>query len=104
MKIIKGKIHQDFSRDLYWARLDVQSDDGKLKTAVFTCASHEYLWDTLKKKDFTDEETENVWLDKVAEFYSSQGPSIFNNQIHYHVKATTQEGEQNGYEFLKKDL
>lgn len=102
MKIVKGSIKEDFSRDLYWTRIIFLSDDELKKSSVFACASLEYLEDfyriangaRLEQKHF------NEWADKVVEKWSGLGDDIFNQDVHYDVYSNTPEGEANGLDFL----
>ena len=102
MKIIKGKIIEDFDRDLYWTRVVFLSKDESKKTQVLACASLEYLEDLYRIGNGTKLTESHLagWLDNVIKKWSSLNLEFFNQDIHYDVYANTQEGEANGLDFL----
>ena len=104
MKIIKGKIAEDFSRDLFWTRIRFISDDSSKKTLLFTCASQEYLDDLFELSGGQRLESKHFeeWITIVEEKWTKLGEDLFNQDLHYDVYANTQEGEANGIDFLLK--
>lgn len=102
MNILRGRIIEDFHRDLYWTKIVVLSDDEKKRTQIFASATMEYLEDTfkLKGKEKLSEEHLNKWLNEVANKWKKLGEDIFSQDIHYDVYANTTEGEANGLDFL----
>lgn len=104
MKVTIGELHEDFSRDTYWARVFLESDDGRKRTTLLTCASHEYLWDLFKSNKFTMDDVRDVWLKKVIDRCISAGDSTFNTKVLRYVYAMTDEGRENGMEFLEREI
>ncbi len=100
MKIQVGNIHEEFSRDTYWARIRFESDDSSKQSTVITCASHEYLWDKLGVRDLSKEDLEK-WLNAVVEKWKAKEDSIFKEMVYFDVYANTEEGIENGLIFLK---
>ena len=100
MKIQAGTIHEEFSRDTYWARIRFESDDGSKKSTVITCASHEYLWDKLGVRDLSKEDLKG-WLNAVVEKWKNKGDSILKEAVHFDIYANTEEGIENGLIFLR---
>ena len=102
MKIKKGTIKEDVSRDLYLARIVFSSNDDSKKTHVFTCASVEYLEDKfeLSGGEQLAEAHLNEWFDEVVEKWTSFEDGILERDVHYDVYANTKEGEANGIDYL----
>jgi len=103
MKIIKEKIREDFKRDIYWTRIHFESEDKKNKSTLIVCASWEYILDINRINDVRDFHLNN-WLKDVIKKWESLGGDIFNRPIYYDVYANTDEGRENGLEFLKKEI
>ena len=103
MKIEKEKIREEFKRDTYWTRIHFESDDGKRKATVLTCASWEYLLDTNRVNKLRAEHL-NQWLDFVVKKWTSRGDDIFTQEIYYDVYTNTEEGKENGLQFLKEEV
>ncbi len=101
MKVIKGKINEDFDRDVYWTRIIFESDDGNCRTKVLASVSWEYLLDSNHVAEVTDVHRTH-WIESVMNTWKSKGDSIFAKKIHYDVYANTDEGKKNGLEFLKE--
>lgn len=102
MKIEKGRIIEEFSRDMYWTRIIITSDDETKKSNILVAASEEYLWDLYKLHGGSqlNEEHFSKWLDSVIEKWLALGEEIFKQSVHYDVYSVTHEGETNGLEFL----
>lgn len=49
MKIVKGSIKEDRSRDVFWQKSFVENEQGELVCKLIVCATQEYLSTTLKK-------------------------------------------------------
>lgn len=104
MKILKGKLFEESSRDLYWTRIIILSDDESKHTKIFVCSSLEYLNDLYRvpyNGKLTDENINN-WFSLVVEKWSKLGPNIFDQDTHYDIYTNTKEGEINGLNFLIK--
>ncbi len=104
MKIEKGKLKEDFNRDIYWGRLIFLSDDEKRMTKVLVFATFEYLWDYLGKNKI--EENDLIkWLDEVVmKKWSVLGDALLNQDVHYDVYATTKESEATGLDYLMERI
>lgn len=102
MQTIKGKIVEEFDRDLYWTRVVFLSDDESQKTQVLACASLEYLEDFYRigNRNEVLESHLTEWLNGVIRKWSSLGNDLFKQDIHYDVYANAAEGEANGLDFL----
>lgn len=101
MKILKGTIQEDFSRDIYWVKIIILSDADDRKSKILACLTQEYL------DDLTNNNTEvatalNVWLGEVIKKWQKIGDQIFDQDVHYDVYASSQNGEANGLDFLIK--
>ena len=101
MKIIKGKIKENFDRDVYWTRIIFESEDGGRRTKVLAIASWEYLLDSNRSSEVKDIHLEQ-WMESVMNKWKSQGDNIFAKKLYYDVYANTDEGRLNGLEFLKE--
>ncbi|MFZ4500539.1 MAG: hypothetical protein ACOYMZ_03565 [Minisyncoccia bacterium] len=102
MKITKGKINIDSSRDLYWSTISILSDDGAHQTHIYVCSSEEYLRANFpsKSNESITEDTLNSWLDSVIQKWSVLGDNIFDQGVHYDIYTMTADGESKGLEFL----
>lgn len=103
MKIKKEKVHEDFNRDLYWVKIHFYSDDGKKESIILACASQEYLWNEYGEMK-PSLEILNKWADKVINKWNEFGEKILDTKIYYDVYATSDEGRENGLEFLKNKI
>lgn len=102
MKIIKGKIHNHFNRDIYWSKIDIFSDDNTQETTVFFCVSDEYLRGIFGNQLSTEQV--NKWFEDIFIEYENMGADIFKKKINYKIYATTIEGKQNGLDFLINEI
>lgn len=102
MKILTGKIKEEFDRDLYWTRIVFLSDDESKKSQVLAVASQEFLEDfyKLSGNQKLSQEHFDQWLKSIIEKWSVLKDEIFNQDIHYDVYFNTKEGETNGLNFL----
>ena len=102
MKIIKGSVKEEFSRDLYWTRIVFLSDDETKKTSILACASQEYLEDLYRLAGGQELEQGHFdeWLNTVIEKWLALGDKLFEKDMHYDVYANTKEGEANGIDYL----
>lgn len=102
MKILRGSIKEDFSRDLYWTRIIFLTDDESNKTSVFACASLEYLEALYRLTGGVQIAQKHLdeWSKNVVKKWSALGDDILKQDVHYDVYATTPEGEANGLDFL----
>ncbi len=105
MKAEKGTLKRDFSRDLYWARIIILSDDEKKHTKIFVCSSLEYLNDLYKIPYNGELSNDNIdnWFSLVVEKWSKFGENIFDQDTHYDIYTNTHDGEINGLNFLIKN-
>jgi hypothetical protein len=102
MQIVKSTIKSDSSRDNYWARILLKSSENK-QTFLFVCASHEYIENSLKTNEVSATKV-NELIDDVIVEWQSKGNSIFNKPFHLEVRAVTQNGYENGIQFLKNEI
>lgn len=102
MNFEKGKIMEEGSRDLYWARITFMADDGERSSIVLAAASLEYLQDSVEfaASGAIDHEILDQWLESVADKWDMLGNEIFDKDVHFDVYANTPEGEANGLSFL----
>lgn len=102
MKIIKGEIKTESNRDIYWAVINISSDDNEKHTRIFTCSSEEYLRKNFETSfsEIIDDKTLNSWLDFVIKKWSVLDSGIFNQSVHYDIYALTGDGENASLEFL----
>lgn len=98
MKIVKGKVNNEFSRDLYWGKLIFSSED-KVST-VFYCVSSEYYWNQFYTRDY-NQEMFNKWLDKVVAKWEKLDEKIFEKNAYFDIYAVSEVGKVNALEFLK---
>lgn len=97
-------LRYDFTRDTYWAKVDIKSDkDNKKKTSVYLCASYEYLWENLGVKDLEDN-TLKAWFSNIVNEWKNKGEVIFNKQEHLDIRSVTMDGYKNGLAFLKTEI
>ena len=102
MKITKSKLHNKFDRDMYWARIYFDSEEGR-HTKLLISASAEYFWGVLKTRDFKEDDLQK-WYDAVIQKWEGYGDKIFDREVHYSVHAITSIGKQNGLDFLKNEI
>ncbi len=100
MKFKEQNLKNDFSRDIYWTQIYVFSDDEKLVSRILICASYEFFCNLLKKTTFNENELEN-WKKEIVKKWVDKGDNLLDKDIHYDVYSTTEEGEDNGLNFLK---
>lgn len=100
MQIVTGALHRDFSRDNYWTTVGLVSENSKKKTDVHLCASYEYLSEKLKTDDLNDEVVNN-WVVTAVTDLQKKGDLLFNQPVHFEVRAITDDGKQNGLSFLQ---
>gem|GEM_PF-1372237 len=103
MQIIAGDLHRDFSRDNYWTTVGLTSDTSKKETNILLCASYEYLSETLKTDDLTDEAVNSWVLTTVADI-QKRGEELFSEPNHIEIRAITDEGRGNGFSFMHDKL
>jgi len=103
MIVTPGPLHEEFSRDNYWARIHFESNDKSKKTVVLICASSEYLWDLFRAKKVSEVKLDE-WHKQIIKKWENRGENIFNKPVQYDVYANTDEGKINGLDFLKKDI
>jgi hypothetical protein len=103
MKVIARDITNDFHRDTYWTKLSVSSDDDTETTAVYICASFEYISHKFGKIKIAEEDV-NKWLSEVIDVWSKKDRDIFSEPTHFETYATTTEGKENGYLYLKNEV
>lgn len=101
MKILKGIIQEDFSRDIYWVKIIILSDTDDRKSKILACLTQEYL-DGLTNNNAEVETVLNFWLGEVIKKWQKIGDQIFDQDVHYDVYASNQNGEANGLDFLIK--
>ena len=106
MKFELGKIHEDFSRAIYWTRIIFSSEDDKKVSRVLVCSSEEYLDDLyrLSGSERLTQEHFSQWLSSVVDKWLKLGEEIFKQDVHYDVYANTQEGEANGFNYLVQKI
>lgn len=103
MKIVKESVKDEFRRDTYWSRIHFESDNGESKATVLLCASHQYLWDLYHAKKL--EEVKILeWYESVVKKWVAAGDVVFTKPVHYDVYANTQEGVDNGLNFLRNEV
>ena len=103
MKILPSKLNNNTSRDVYWTRLYVESDQGNKSTQVLFCACYEYLCEKLEINEFSEDQLQTL-LDDFIEEVKSQEDAIFSKPIHYVVRASTREGGLNALSFLENEI
>ena len=66
MKLIKGNLKEDRSRDVFWQNSFVEDEQGKLLCKIIVSASQEFLALTLKRemKDVNIDEEMKKWFDE----------------------------------------
>lgn len=101
MTIQKGKIREDFIRDLYWTKIVFRSDDKKKESAVFACVSWEYICDTNRTNKIRDKFL-SKWLNDIIKKKEKLGNKIFEKKVHFEINAVTNEGKLNALKFLKE--
>lgn len=94
MRVI-GKVHEDFSRDVYWMHIKLPND-----ADLFACASWEYLCDYYGVNEIS-ESVQEEWLNEVKNRWSEKRLP-FDKDIHFEINANTVEGRKNGQEFLNE--
>jgi len=106
MRITPGNVREEFGRDLFWVKIFFESDDQAKKTRVFACAPQEYLEDLfhLSGGQKLSEEQLNKWSNAVIGKWKKLGEDIFTQDTHFDVYYSTPEGEQNGLNFLLKQV
>lgn len=102
MRIEKGEIREDLRRDIYWIKIRLFSDNDSRTTELLICTSIEYLSDLLMVPRGHKIEHEHLekWFKSVEEKWLKFGEAIFDQDIHFEVCATTQEGREAGLAFL----
>lgn len=98
-----GKINDHFNRDIWWGKVTVTSDDNLRETEVFVCVSEEYLMENFNTKDLNKDQI-SLWFKDVCDIYKNANESIFDNKYNSVVYATTEDGKENGYDFLKNEI
>lgn len=104
MQTITCTPHRDFSRDIFWTKVDLASDDSSSRTKVLLCVSYEYLSENLKDCG-VDNEAVGHWMESVIEELKNRENSLlFSKEFHFEVRAITQGGYEKGMSFLKEKL
>lgn len=103
MHTVMTQLHRDFSRDNYWTKVELVSDKQNRKTNIMLCASYEYLSQYLKTEDLNDQVV-GTWIGTVVEDIQKKGEVLFDEPNHLEVRAITQDGYQNGIDFLKERI
>ncbi len=104
MKTNTTSLKHDFSRDNYWAKVEIKSNkDAKKKTELLFCVSSEYLNEKLGVKDKEDKKL-GKWFSNVVEDWKNKGEVLFRKPHHYDVRYITEDGYKNGLSFLKNKV
>ncbi len=104
MQIVKGEIRNEFSRDLYWGRIQFTSDDKSKTSNVLFCASTEYLWNLFHDINFKQNQLNAWYEDTVVKKWESFGDQIFEDEVYFDSYSVTAEGKANGFEFLQTKI
>lgn len=102
MKLIHTEIHSDLHRQTYWGSIHFENDDGSQKTKVLFSASYEFIWDFSNALTVEGVKLDE-WNKELIQKWREMGDNIYEKLIHYDVYANTEEGMQNGLEFLKNE-
>ena len=98
MEVEVEKVKEEFSRDTYWTRIRLHAGDKK--TSVLVCASLEYLWNRQGTRHFTVEQL-TQFMQYIGNQWQKKGDGVFASPVHYDVYAVTDEGRENGQQFLR---
>lgn len=100
MKYRKESLKEDQSKDIYWSRLHVSSDDESKKTTVIYGASDQFLQMKFNKAPVEMADARN-WEPEVIKKWESKGETILDKKIHYDPYGSDEEGNQNLTNVLK---
>jgi hypothetical protein len=99
MKIDAQKLQEDLIEDVYWGRIYFTSDDGFKKSKILLYISNEYFQQFFNKANLQDINFD-PWIKEVIKKWTKLKDDIFNQDVHYDIYVTTQEGEAKGLDFL----
>lgn len=103
MQIIDSTLQHDFSRDVYWKKVGLISDNTRKETSILLCASYEYLSNELDTEILTDVVVEN-WATETITEMRSRGDRLFDKTVNYEVRALTSNGLESGFIFLEEKI
>lgn len=105
MKITPEEVHFEFNRKTYWTRIAAESDPGR-KSKILVCVPRNCISDHYRILTVASDGDARRFFNEVvlADIRQEFEESELDQEVYYKVYSMTSEGQQNGMEFLRKEV